>query len=96
MITLLNYQGKKVKFDVDLESDDVDFAMIRVLSGDELLDVTWRNGREATYDSDTKRSRIHGFIDGGYVIVMDGEWQVDRDKFFSRKTSYDMEKWGYY
>lgn len=93
MLTLLNYKDKKVEFDVDIEKDDVLTAVMEVVSGDEVLKVIYRDGTIRVYDSDRDFHRITDFCDGGYVVVKCGEWEVDKDMFLARKSSYDWERW---
>jgi len=82
---LLDYSGAKKNIDINFK--DVDFATIVVVSGDEILDVVFKNGESHSFDS--SEDRIFDFFDGSYVLISKGEWRIDPDKWNLRISSYD-------
>lgn len=85
---LYDFEGESQDFDVDLDDENVAAAILQVVSGDEILDVVYKDGEVHTFDADT-HFRTTDFLDATYILVLNGEWQVDRDKFLARKGSYD-------
>lgn len=85
---LYDFEGESQDFDVDLDDENVAAAILQVVSGDEILDVVYKDGEVRTFDADT-HFRITDFLDATYILVLNGEWQVNRDKFLARKGSYD-------
>ncbi len=85
---LYDFEGESQDFDVDLDDENVAAAILQVVSGDEILDVVYKDGEVSTFDADTN-FRTTDFLDATYILVLNGEWQVDRDKFLARKGSYD-------
>lgn len=85
---LYDFEGGSQDFDVNLDDDGVTAAILQVVSGDEILDVVYEDGEVRTFDADT-HFRTTDFLDATYILVLNGEWQVDRDKFLARKGSYD-------
>lgn len=85
---LYDYTDEAHEFDVDLDDKNIVFAILQVISGDEVLDVVYKDGTSDTFDADTNY-RFQDFLDAAYVIVLDGEWKVDREGFLARKNSYD-------
>lgn len=85
---LYDFTDSKREFAVNLDDDRIALATLDVISGDELLTVIYRDGRTRKFDADTNR-RFHDFLDASYVLVVDGEWQVDRAGFYARRDSYD-------
>ena len=89
---LLNYKDEPVEIPVDLDDPSIKFAIMFVISGDEVLNVDYEDGDTKTYDSDMN-CRIMDFFDDVYTVVSGGKWEVDREAFMSRTSSYwhDME-----
>ena len=85
---LYDFEGESQDFDVDLDDENVAVAILQVVSGDEILDVVYKDGEVRTFDADT-HFRTTDFLDATYILVLNGEWQVNRDKFLARKGSYD-------
>lgn len=85
---LYDFEGESQDFDVDLDDENVAAAILQVVSGDEILDVVYKDGEVHTFDADTN-FRTTDFLDATYILVLNGEWQVNRDKFLARKGSYD-------
>ena len=85
---LYDFEGESQDFDVDLDDENITAAILQVVSGDEILDVVYKDGEVRTFDADT-HFRTTDFLDATYILVLNGEWQVDRDKFLARNGSYD-------
>lgn len=85
---LYDYADMPHSFGVDLDDADIALASLTVLSGDEVLEIVRNDGTLETYDACTG-IRLHDFFDAKYVLVVNGEWQVDKERFYERKGSYD-------
>ena len=85
---MYDYADEAHEFDVDLDDKNVIVAILQVISGDEVLDVTYKDGTIRTFDADTNY-RFQDVLDATYIIVLNGEWKVDREGFLARKNSYD-------
>lgn len=86
-VKLLDYAGKSIFVDVG-DIDTIESMMITVISGDEILTVSYKNGTEETFDSSD--SRIMDFYDGEYAIYDEkaGINGFDNEEFMNRNTSY--------
>lgn len=88
---LLNYADEKVEigepFDDDISTIAV--ATIMVLTGDEVLDIVYKDGSSTRFSA---YSAFEMFYDGEYDIIRDGEWIVNRESWESRKDS-DPFRW---
>lgn len=85
---LYDYSDEPHEFDVDLDDEGIAVARLEVVSGDEVLEVIYKNGDISMFDS-CYGYRLMDFHDAMYVLVVDGKWVVDRERFLSRKGSYD-------
>lgn len=85
---LYDYSDEPHEFDVDLDDEGIAVARLEVVSGDEVLEVIYKDGDIKTFDS-CKGYRLMDFHDAMYVLVVDGKWVVDRERFLARKGSYD-------
>lgn len=87
---LLNYLYESVEIDVDLDDPSILAASMRVLSGDKVLSILYRDGSESEYDACRLAGmwRAADHYDGLYMVVIDGNWVVDKDAFMSREDSY--------
>lgn len=85
---LYDYSGEPHEFDVDLDDEGIAVARLEVVSGDEVLEVIYKNGDIKTFDSGLW-TRLRDFRDATFILVVDGKWIVDRERFLARKGSYD-------
>ena len=85
---LYDYSDEPHEFDVDLDDEGIAVARLEVVSGDEVLEVIYKDGDIKTFDSGLW-TRLRDFRDDAFVLVVDGKWVVDREMFLSRKGSYD-------
>lgn len=88
-LVLMDYANKKVETPIDLDDlNDIEEIEIRVITGDEIAIVLWKNGQTKAYDS--SGCRFESFFDGSYQLYSCGEFIADLDAFESRKDSYEM------
>ena len=86
---IYDYAGEGRDVDVDLDDDSIIIATMTVLTGDEVLEVITKDGVFAVYDSSVGNPRLTDWFDGKYVLVADGKWVADKDRFLARKHGYD-------
>lgn len=87
-LVLFDFDGNKTKTGVDLDNlDDVLRIDIRVISGDEMARIVYKNGEIKDYDGTTEWRHID-FDDGEYCIYQAGV-KNDIDEWLKRKDSYD-------
>lgn len=72
-VKLQNCTGEWVEFDIG-EGTTILCAILREISGDEVLEVVRRDKRFDTYDSD-KYCRTEHYNDSNLVVCVDGEWE---------------------
>ena len=86
-ITLMNYNDEKTAFEVG-ELQDIATMEIEIVSGDEILCVTYNDGSSATFD--TGLDRIMDFYDGDYVLYdKNAETNLlDDENWLNRADSY--------
>lgn len=86
-----NYSETTIDID-DLSS--VESITIRVITGDEIAYVNYKDGSSKKFDS--SKDRLMDYDDGSYTLYVDGQVNLI-DEFLERKDSYDMfrrsEKW---
>ena len=84
---LYDYADEPHEFDVDLDDEGLAVARLEVVSGDEVLEVIYRDGDIKTFDS-CYGCRFMDFHDATSVLVVDGKWVVNKERFLARKGSY--------
>jgi len=84
---LLNYENKKIDIDFNFKLEDIAVATINIITGDEILNITTKDGEFYSFDSCDYREV--DFFDGSYTIIADGKWVVDPIRWANRGTSYD-------
>ena len=85
---LYDYADEPHEFDVDLDDGRIAVARLEVVSGDEVLEVVYKDGDIKTFDAGLW-TRLVDFHDATFILVVDGKWVVDRERFLARKGSYD-------
>ena len=85
---IYDYSDTPHEFDVDLDDERITVARLEVVSGDEVLEVIYKDGDISRFDS-CYWYRFMDFHDAMYVLVVDGKWVVDKERFLARKGSYD-------
>ena len=66
-VFLKDYKGSKVVFELN-KIEDIIAIYIMVISGDEVIDVLYKNGNTMFYDS--SETRFQHFFDGGEFITL--------------------------
>ena len=86
LITLYNYASDKTRHDIG-DIKNIYFAEIKVLSGDEVLNVVHNDGTKKVYDSSACRFNSH--YDGSYIVYVPNIINLFEDtKWLCRKDSY--------
>ena len=85
---LYDYSDEPHEFDVDLDDEGIAVARLEVVSGDEVLEVIYKTGDISRFDS-CYGYRFMDFHDATFILVGDGKWVVDKERFLARKGSYD-------
>lgn len=87
IIDLIDWKDEKHPVDIG-DLDNIEEMFIKVVTGDEILHVLYKDGTDKFFDS--SEDRMADFDDGIYPIYVSGLWCIDKDKFINRKTSYDI------
>lgn len=85
-LEIMDYMNALVKTDIDLDDlSKIEEIKITVITGDEICDVLYTDGRRASYDSSD--DRIQDFYDGCYILYSQREGINLLEKFTKRKNS---------
>lgn len=89
-LELLDWNDEITEFDIG-DRNDIAMISIKVVTGDEIATVIYKNYTVAEFDSGV--GRMQDYYDGEYVIYRFDEDNnlIDSDKFKNRKTSYDFQ-----
>ena len=91
LITLYDYAGEKTKHDIG-NIEDIYFAEIRILSGDEVLSIMYKDG--STKICDSSHDRFDSHYEYSYNVYMPNVRNLFKDpKWLQRKDSYDYERY---
>lgn len=84
-LKIMDYAHREY-YALDVPLDDVESVMVRIISGDELLRVKFKDGDERFLDVSEINNdhRIMGFYDGEYEVPNE-----DLIKWNERKDTYD-------
>ena len=88
-LEIMDYKNNKVKTEIDLDKlDKIQKIEIKVITGDEICKVKYKNGKEEIFDS--SNSRMNSFYDYEYTLydALTGKNLIN--KFLERKDSYYM------
>ena len=90
IIELMDYQDKKVTFDIG-NIEYIVSIIIEVITGDEIATVLYKNYTTKVFDS--SRTRIDDYFDYKYTLydVINGVDHLSDEIFLNRKTSYDLD-----
>lgn len=94
-LMLMNYKNDMVETKIDLEMlAPIAFITIKVVSGDEIVIIRWKDGASFTIDSDVENKRILQYYDGEYTLY-DSNWDAGRinemlKRFENRRDSYTL------
>jgi hypothetical protein len=87
-ITLLNYNNDKIEYDIG-DLDNIKTITRYVISGDEVIDVRYKDGSVQTFDSDNNTRAVDLFDVAGEIYNNEVNW-LNSEEFLSRKDSYDF------
>ena len=91
-LKIMDYNNRKTETGVDLDSlENVKKIIIRVISGDEVMSVLYKDGTAEDFDSSDTRARDYN--DGRYILYAPDMFINRIPQFMRRKSSYDMLKW---
>ena len=91
IVTLIDYSDTKSEHDIG-NLEDIYMANMEVISGDEVLNVTYKDGKLKYFDS-CSTTRIMNAYDDSYNVYMPGVRNLFEDEtWLNRKDSYD-DKW---
>lgn len=94
-LKLFDWNNNYSETTIDIDNlSSVESITIRVITGDEIAYVNYKDGSSEKFDS--SKDRLMDYDDGSYTLYVDGEVNLI-DEFLERKDSYDMfrrsEKW---
>lgn len=94
-ITILDYNNKKKEVEIG-ELKDIRSMKMSVVTGDEILHVTYKDGTEKEFDSSDDRRR--DYYDGGYVLYnIDTEPEINelKNEEWKNRDNYSyLNKYG--
>lgn len=86
----MDYKNKKVKTNIDLDKlDEIQRIEIRVITGDEICKIQYKDGKEEFFDS--SNSRLTDYYDYEYTLYDALTNKNLIEKFLKRKSSYDID-----
>ena len=83
-VFIMDYRGNKEEIDINIE--DVLVMDVIVKTGDEILNVLYKDGHRERYDSSNCRGR--DFYDGEYEVINRLCGTDELDSWLSRKSVY--------
>lgn len=89
-LEIMDYKNDKTKTTIDLNKlDEIQSIRIEIITGDEICEVQYKNGKRETFDSSNER--IQDFFDDSYVLydVLDNTNFIE--EFKKRENSYDTD-----
>lgn len=94
-LKLFDWNNNYSETTIDIDNlSSVESITIRVITGDEIAYVNYKDGSSKKFDS--SKDRLIDYDDGSYTLYVDGQVNLI-DEFLNRKDSYDMfrrsEKW---
>lgn len=95
-LSLLAYNNERLVTEVDITQkglEKLECIKIKVVSGDEIATVKYKDGRTETYDSSiVGGKRTHDELDDEYVLFHDGDDESTVLMWLFRSDSYD-KRW---
>lgn len=94
-LKLFDWNNNYSETTIDIDNlSSVESITIRVITGDEIAYINYKDGSSKKFDS--SKDRLIDYDDGSYTLYVDGQVNLI-DEFLNRKDSYDMfrrsEKW---
>lgn len=88
-LVLMDWENKETETPIDLDDlSEIKQIEIRVISGDEVAIVRYKDGKTSTYDSSD--CRMIGFFDYKYILWCKGKFVISKDAFLKRVNSYSV------
>ena len=88
-LTLLDYAKREHDFEIG-DLNDIRYIDIIIISGDEIANIKYKNGKKKTFDS--SNSRFMDFYGGSYTLY-DDLCENHFELFDKRHKPYDMLEW---
>ncbi len=91
-LVLMDWANNEVETPIDLDDlSEIKQIEIRVITGDEVAIVRWKDGKTSAYDSSD--CRMKDFFDYKYILWCKGKFAIDKDVFLTRANSYSVGKY---
>ena len=71
-VKIFDYSDKVSVIDIDITSDEITDVFIEVVTGDEILNVLYKDGTEKRFDSLVNDERVSDFSDWKYYLKRNG------------------------
>ena len=86
-VKLLDYRYRAREVEIG-DLDDIICAILEIRSGDETLNVIYKNGETAFFDSTD--DRIQSFDDGSFIVYVEGSVNLlTSERFINRTETWD-------
>ena len=86
-VKLLDYRYRATEVEIG-DLDDILCATLEICSGDETLNVIYKDGRIEFFDS--ADDRIQSFDDGSFIVYADGSVNLlTSERFINRTKTWD-------
>lgn len=91
-LVLMDLASNEVETPIDLDDlSEIKQIEIRVITGDEIAIVRWKDGKSSVYDS--SKCHMKDFFDYKYILWCKGKFAINKDVFLTRANSYSVEKY---
>lgn len=91
-LVLMDWKTEETETPIDLDDlSEINQIEIRVITGDEVAIVRWKDGKSSVYDSSNCRNK--DFFDYKYILWCKGKFAIDKDVFLTRANSYSVYKY---
>lgn len=85
----MDWEWRMVETPIDLDDlSEVAQIEIRVISGDEVAIVSYKNGKQEIYDASDER--IEDRFDYKYILWYQDHFVIDKDTFLCRGNTYSV------
>jgi hypothetical protein len=86
-VKLLDYRYRAREVEIG-DLDDIICAILEIRTGDETLNVIYKNGETAFFDSTD--DRIQSFDDGSFIVYVEGSVNLlTSERFINRRETWD-------
>lgn len=88
-VKLLDYRYRETEVEIG-DLDNILCAILEICSGDETLNVIYKDGKTKFFDSTD--DRIQSFDDGSFIVYADGAVNLlTSERFINRTKTWDYE-----